>query len=299
MLFGFQTPTAHTENSSQTPSVFTVPERFASLNGSYWAQGTTLPEYILIQDVHKHPEVQGYIASLILYGYDHWGVKKVFMEGAFSSVDLSVFHRLPENARLVLLNRLVKEGNLSGPEMAAVLLMEREWRNPPVSPFQLIGIEDPALYRENLASYQKVMAHREEALWEIKSIERLQTSMQIPDHNLLKTQLSRTEALVRLKLTPAEYDEYLRTRAAIPSTPKLDPLIHAAEDFYRLVQLRSQVFLELARKKVPASTGPRVLVVGGFHTFLMSQELRARGRSFVVLAPRVTQAATVQDAFAR
>ncbi len=254
--------------------------------------GNKMPEYIVIQDVHKHPEVQSCIAALILEGYHRWGIRTVFLEGAFTGVDVSLFHRLPDQTRAVLLSRLVKAGDLSGPEWAAILLSESEWRNPPQTPFQILGMEDPKVYRENVLAYQEVVSHREEALEEITSIRRMQNGLQLPKSNLLAQQLDRTESLVRLKLTPNEYEAYNKAEEAIPSSPKLDPAIQAAERFYALVQKRSEIFLGEAQKKLPASPGPRVLVVGGFHTPSMTDALRRKGRSFVVLTPHVAEGAS-------
>ena len=47
--------------------------------------------------------------------------------------------------------------------------------------------------------------------------------MQLAQHNPMIEQLARTESLLRLKLTPTEYDAYLKERALVPSTPALDP----------------------------------------------------------------------------
>ena len=171
-----------------------------------------MPEFILIQDVHKHPEVQGHIASLILQGYHQWGVKKVFLEGAFTGVDLSMFHRLPDQTRGMLLSRLVQNGDLSGAELASVLLTETEWSNPQPSPFELFGMEDAKLYRQNLAAYQEVVSLREEALQEITSIRRLQSDMNMPQPNILTQELDRTETLIRLKMTPADYAAYIQDK---------------------------------------------------------------------------------------
>jgi len=141
-----------------------IPDHVARVTDAYMpSPASSMPDYILIQDVHRHPQVQSRIALLIVHGYERWGVKKVFMEGAFTPLDVTVFHRVPRQTQKLLVERLVKDGNLSGPELAAVLIMEREWRNPPVSPFQLFGMEDPKLYRENVLAYQTVMAHRESA----------------------------------------------------------------------------------------------------------------------------------------
>jgi hypothetical protein len=172
-----------------------------------------MPEFILIQDVHKHPEVQRNVASLILQGYAQWGVRKVFVEGAFTGVDLSMFHRLPEQTRDLLLSRLVQEGNLSGAEFASVLLTESEWSNPQPCPFQLFGMEDAQLYRQNISAYREVLSLRDNALGELLSIRRLQNEIHIPQPNILAQQLDRTEALIKLKMTPSDFAAYKGPKA--------------------------------------------------------------------------------------
>lgn len=269
-----------------------VSDTLARVTDAYWPTTQILPDFILIQDVHRHPHVQAQIASLIVHGYDAWGVKKVFEEGAFTPLDLSVFHRVPNRTRSFLMERLVKDGDLSGAEIAAVLLMEREWRDPPVSPFQLFGMEEPKLYRQNVHAYQAVLASRERALADLISIRRTEASMHLPEPNLLDEQLDRVEALLQLKLTPSEYDAYRQAKESVPSTRAIDPAVRAAEEFYRLANLRSQVFLRQAAKRVPANTAPRILVVGGFHTAAMARLLRQEGRPFVVLSPIVSAGAS-------
>jgi hypothetical protein len=260
----------------------------ARVTDTNWNPSAHLPDFILIQDVHRHRQVQSQIAALIARGYGTWGVRKVFLEGAFTSLDLSMFHRVPKDTRTLLMQRLVKEGDLSGAEMTAILIMECEWRNPPVSPFQVFGMEDPKLYRQNVQAYQEVLALRERALTDLVSIRRLQDTMHLPEPNLLDDQLGRVEDLLHLKLTSTEYEAYLKSKETIPSTPALDPAIRAAERFYRLAQWRSEVFLKEVAKKVPASSSPRILVVGGFHTSMMSKILDHEGHSYVVLSPTVS-----------
>ena len=104
----------------------------------------------------------------------------------------------------------------------------------------------------------------------------------------MSEQLNRVESLIRLKLTPAEYAAYQNTKSQTPSSPALNPALEAAEEFYRIVQRRSHVFLMEASRKVPASTAPRILVVGGFHTAAMADLLRRAHWSYVVLSPVVS-----------
>ena len=49
------------------------------------------------------------------------------------------------------------------------------------------------------------------------------------------------------------------------------------------------MFLKQAQKQAPACPGPRILVVGGFHTPSMTRYLRERNRTYVVLTPPITQ----------
>jgi len=279
-------------NLASIQEILAVPDTVARVTDANWPSMQTPPDFFLIQDVHRHPHVQSLVASLVVHGYDYWGVKKVFLEGAFTPLDMSVFHRVPNKTRSLLMQRLVNDGSLSGPELAAIEIMEKEWRDPPVSPFQLFGMEDPKLYRQNVQAYQSVLALRDRALLDLISVRRLQNSMHLPEPNLLNKQLDRVEAMLHLKLTPSEYEDYLQAKDAVPSTSALTPAIQAAEEFYRVVQLRSQFFLREVARKVPASTAPRILVVGGFHTAAMASFLRQEGRSFVVLTPLVDSTET-------
>jgi hypothetical protein len=270
-------------------AVLTVPQDLASLSSSYLPDPSSLPDYILIQDVHRHAEVQGKIANLILFGYSHWGARRIFMEGAFSKVDLTVFHRLPDDARETLLKRLILEGNLSGPELAAVMVLEREWRDPPVWPLQLVGMEDARLYSENLYVFRDLLHQREAALRELDSLIRLNDEMHLPQPNILGNELSLAKSLLELKLTPEEYSLYLSARSALPNSPQLEPALTLADKFYDVVNQRSMAFIKESSRKLPAGSGPRVLVVGGFYTAFMAQQLREAGLSFVVLSPTITQ----------
>ncbi len=248
------------------------------------------PDFILIQDVHRNPGVQARIASLILQGYTHWGVKKVFMEGAFVPLDLSLFHRIPKQILPELVKRMVHDGDLSGPEVAAVKIMEKEWSNPPVSPFQLFGIEDPLLYRKNVMAYKSVMQRRGKALYDISSLRQKYQLIDYPAETGGEQGLELLEKLLTLKLTPKEYEVFMLYKDAAPSTVSIDPAVQSALEFYRLARIRSRVFIKQAIQTTPASSAPRILVVGGFHTDDMAAILRRQGRSFIVVSPVVMSA---------
>jgi hypothetical protein len=276
---------------AQASQYLVLPSTIAQVTDGNWTPGRTLPEFILVQDVHKHPEVQSRIAAVVMEGYQKWGVRKVFLEGAFSTVDMSMFQNVPEEARELVLNQLTQRGDLSGPELAAVMLMKQELESPETysSPFQLIGMEDPRVYRQNLAAYQEVQASKTVAMQALQNVRIMHRELGLRADHPLVLQLSRTESLLQLRLTPSDYSDYLVNQNQKPSSPALNPAIEAAERFYQLVDERSRVFLRLANSKVPASPGPRILVVGGFHTPAMAEELRKQQRSFVVLTPQITR----------
>lgn len=266
-----------------------VSDAHALVSDAHQTRPGQIPDFILIQDAHRHPEVQRHIESIILTGYRHWGLKKVFMEGAFTPIDLTMFHLLNERERMDLSDYLTHQGTLSGAERAGLRILEKEWRNPSVSPFQVIGMEEAELYRANVAAYRRVVQTRPAALREIERLRDLQASLKMPPTHLLSRQLSLIEKLVQLRLIPSEYEEYLHVRPQLPDSAALNPAREAAEEYYALVERRSWIFLEEAQRKAPAAPGPRVLVIGGFHSARMAEMLRDQGKSFVVLTPRATQ----------
>ncbi len=271
------------------------PETPRISGGLYGPQGTyvlpstgRMPDLILIQDVHRNPEVQSRIAALVLHGYKHWGVNKVFVEGAVTSLDLSLFHRIPKKVLPALTRRLVYDADLSGPELAAVQILEKEWSNPPLSPFQVHGLEDPELYRQNVLAYQAVVQSRDRALEDIALLHEQRKAVGYPSTGAGEQGLRLLERLLRLKLTPQEYEIFLMYKDIAPSTPNLNKAVRAALRYYHLARLRSGAFIENTFGKVPASKAPRMVVVGGFHTEDMARYLRHEGRSFIILSPVVS-----------
>lgn len=266
-----------------------IPASWALVTDAAWPierSASLKPDYILIQDVHRNPEVQARITALILHGYQQWGVRKVFMEGAFKPLDLSLFHRIPKSLMPALVQGLVRDGDLSGPEVAAVRIMESEWSNPPVSPFQLFGLEDPELYRRNVLAYRSVLQRRPQALNDLDAL-RINTQLLGESEEESGHGLDLIEKLLRLKLTPKEWEVFVMYKDAAPSLPALDSAIEAASQYYQLARLRSRAFMKRAAAQAPASNAPRILVVGGFHTADMAALLRRQHRSFIVLSPIV------------
>lgn len=241
------------------------------------ANTTSLPQYILIQDVHRHPEVQDHIAAMLLYGHSAWGLRNVFIEGAFGPIDPAQIESLTtESAPLA---ERLQEGEISGAEVAAAMAPEHA--------LHLIGIEDENVYKENLAAWARMEDQRDAALRELHTIRFVQNTLDLNSAAFSPDQLDRLELLLRLQLKPAEYAAYLASPRDIATSHVLSDAIETAETFYRLAEERSRIFLE--RAEAADTSGPKVLVVGGFHTAAMGAALRARGQTYVVLSPRVTE----------
>jgi hypothetical protein len=151
----------------------------------------------------------------------------------------------------------------------------------------LLGVENPELYRRQVAAYQRARRFGAQALRELRTLRFVSRSLDLGGSRLSPDQLARLELLVRLKMKPPEYAAYRLRREPIASHSALAEAVAAAETFYELADARSRQFVEQMIDE--GRRGTKVLVTGGFHTALIAAELRARRRSFAVLAPRVTR----------
>ena len=230
------------------------------------------PEFILIQDIHRHPEVQANIAALLLHAYHRWGLTTAYLEGAYAGQAVS------RNSSEVPLRTQLSEGTLSGAEMASAMVKAGD--------FQLEGLDNVDAYKENVAAYQEAQEQLSQALQEIKTVRLLQQTWDLTQQRFTDEQLDRLELLARLKLKPSEYAGYLKDRETQPIPPVLAKTLEAADRFYQLADERSAIFPKACPYQIP---GPKALIIGGFHTAALAEQLREAGKSFVVLAPCVTR----------
>ncbi len=252
-----------------------IPASIAKVTDGVLAAGEKLPEFLLVQDVHRHPEVQGNIAALVLYGSHHWGLQDVYLEGAEAGARVGIF---PERSTGSL-REAVQSGLLSGAEMAAAL--------EPDSPLELRGLEDPELYRENVEAYEHSERLREPALRELNTAQFIRKSLDLETDILSDEEKARLIKMLELRLKPADHASFEKNPYAAPGSSELNEAIQAAETFYALADQRSAAFLKNAQ--FPSRGAPRLLVVGGFHTEKMASLLRREGRSFAILSPHITQ----------
>jgi hypothetical protein len=242
----------------QASDVFSVPSSMGAVVRTNMKEGVPQPDYVLIQDVHGHGEAQVHIAELLRLLREHWGIKEAFIEGAFSKVEK---HDLPA-AYMDAQSRalLTKQGELSGPELAFLETTDV---------FDLIGVDDPGLYRQALQIYQQLRMDHAALMQEEQPASTLE------------------RALLNLEMTPAQYDLWQTQASATSSSQRLTDAIRVAESFYAVTDQRSRVFL--AKAAAAPVQGPRVLVTGGYHMQKMCALLEQEGKSFIVVRPTLTR----------
>ncbi|MBV9079844.1 MAG: hypothetical protein JO102_01855, partial [Elusimicrobia bacterium] len=113
----------------------------------------------------------------------------------------------------------------------------------------------------------------------------------------LNERVALMEKLTRFSLSPEEWKEY-RDSSGSPAeaasaasrllgrTVKADVDLSPFEDFYRQADGRSEKIID---NILGGATGPRALVVGGFHTAEIAARLRSREVSYLVVTPKLTK----------
>lgn len=134
-----------------------VPPELASIEEAFIPPQANLEKggarpLIHIQSVHAHPETQRKIHALLKFLDEKYGIDSMFIEGAGEKLNPEYFRFFDDNHLNVrVAEKLLEKGELTGAEL---FLIESQKEIP------AYGIESPRLYRENLASFQKVMRQR-------------------------------------------------------------------------------------------------------------------------------------------
>lgn len=131
-----------------------IPSELAKIEEAFIPDGQidSAPPLIHIQSVHAHPETQRKIYALLKFLDEKYGIDSMFIEGAGEKLNPNYFRFFEDNRLNVrVAEKLVEKGELTGAEL---FLIESPREIP------AYGIEDPALYRRNLTSFQYVMRQR-------------------------------------------------------------------------------------------------------------------------------------------
>jgi hypothetical protein len=244
----------------------------ASLSNCHGDTADNGPDYILLQDVHGHPEAQGKLAALIIHGVRQWGARNLLIEGAFQG-----WSGRPEASSLGEFHDRMRRGEIAAPLIALRILSDAS--------LTLHGIEHPASYRENLDLYQALRADRGSAERELKAIRLLGSGIDLSPR-FSDSDLQLASLAVSLSMRPADFEKW-KQQPIEPQSPALRRTLRQARRFYEVAHARSLAFVDAAERV--AASSPKVMLTGGFHTEAMAEELRRLGRSYVVLAPRLTR----------
>lgn len=159
------------------PRTFAIPQSLGTVRDA-WApdpsvfrHGKTSPIIIQIQDAHCNYSAQKKIFEIIEYINDNYGIDIVNLEGGAKGYDLSVFTSIADkDVRERTADYFVKDGLVNGAEYFAV-------NNP--GKIALWGIEDPALYVDNLNVYRDFIPHKDEVETFLKSLSCVLTNLKI------------------------------------------------------------------------------------------------------------------------
>jgi len=293
---------------------FAVPPRLGAIT-DYWrpvkgAQPLRLerePLVVMIQDLHANVGVQKNIAAT-LYRLNRLNRDRgllVCVEGASGEGDVSLLRSLPGLIRHGFEEMLLRRAYLTGAELAATETAADVYQQGTViwsriksyfvqttapapvslSSVHLWGVDDPELYRKNWHAAKQVDKLSYQALNYVRPTKSFLIEGAAQP---LQKHLDLLTKLLMLRLQPDEYKSYLKGRGMNPQGPAVyEQTIKAAEDYYQAADLRSVAMAKNLIQRMGAGPGVTVLITGGFHTRQISDILKQRGLSYVVITPRV------------
>ena len=157
------------------PDTFTLPGYLGRVNDSWSPSNdptikrSNHPTIVHIQDAHCNYAAQHKIAEIIEYLNKEYGVNTINLEGGAKDYDLSVFTNIADKTiRDKVADYFVKEGLVNGAEYFAV-------NNP--EKVNLWGIEDTALYIENLKVYRGSLAYKDEIEKHLKALNHILSNL--------------------------------------------------------------------------------------------------------------------------
>lgn len=182
---GVQVRARHTRRAAQVAAALDVPGACAlviptmlgRITGSYSSvplsvspSALELPDTVIIQDLHCHPEAQRKIAGIIDAIGDAAGGPagmRVFVEGASGMVDTSWIMAIEDAPlRERVRDALMESGRLTGAEYWAMRQPAIDGGRAaaaPSAPSPLLwGLEDTTLHRDNIVRLAGLMAHRQQ-----------------------------------------------------------------------------------------------------------------------------------------
>jgi hypothetical protein len=131
---------------------FVFPYSYGKITDSHFASTDRL--IINIQDLHCHPEVQKNISNIIELFDKKYGVKNIYLEGAYGEIDTQWLKTESLiNKKNTLADKMIETGRLTGAEYYSV----KSGRTSIIK-----GIEEKEAYLENLKRLGTILENKEE-----------------------------------------------------------------------------------------------------------------------------------------
>ena len=228
-----------------------VPETYGRVIDVF--QGGSDKTIIHIQDAHVHYEAQKNLASILESLIQRNQLKLILLEGGSGHVELASLRKLASReAREAVADRYLRKGLIAGDEYLEL-----------ISDYPMIreGIEDPALYEENLRTFLEVDKFKKKALEEIEElrqvVEALKQKMYSGAHLDLE---KKREAYDTEQIELVAYYEYLAALKAPSDYPNLTKLLEASRlekeiDFEKVDDERDVLLKELSEKLTEEELG--------------------------------------------
>jgi hypothetical protein len=154
--------TISTQQFKYILSEFFIPHSLGKITNSNFSASDTI--VINIQDLHLHPNVQKNIASIIELFDKKYGIKNVYMEGAFGDVDTSWLCNFKDKKnKQKIINNILNTGMLTGPEYYSVISN---------NPHLIKGLENKSPYLQNLQLFGNILYSQNEISSILSSIDK-------------------------------------------------------------------------------------------------------------------------------
>ncbi len=154
-------PTAGSEEAGVSLRDLSIPEELGKINERF--EGKSGSRWVIqIQDIHAHFTAQENIGAIVDHLQNVYGLNVVALEGGWAEARFTESSNLPNTRDKQMLARgLLEEAHIGGPVFAALFASH---------PLQIVGIEDPALYADNLAVYTRHMEMRLDVLKKVDAM---------------------------------------------------------------------------------------------------------------------------------
>jgi len=196
-----------------------IPEQYGRIVDAY--EGNSDKTIIHIQDAHVHYEAQKNLAGILESLIRRNQLKLILVEGGNRRGELTSFRKLAsKKARQEVAERYLQKGLLSGDEYLEL-----------VSDYPMVrqGIEDTALYEENLRSFMEVDKFKKKVLESVEGLRRVVESLQ---RNLYSPAMlefeKKREDYEAERMELVEYYQYLTSLKSPEGYPHIGRLLEAS-----------------------------------------------------------------------